>query len=336
MKKSKKVKYCRCLSLRLAGRVHAMVVDNDAHVVQALSAERYVNTISDLLECQANCSKDVGKQTKRDTGAHAEAGPGAGEAGPRLAKIMKLGDNDVEDIRGKCKGTQHAVLATLGNHLVYLLCKVMLVIVGPVRARHGHDLVVCATRVGSVRHSASMAVMSWVGPLLDTQALLHDPAKLTSMGFANPAEKVVADSAMCSDATLAKYTVLFMCNLLGRRLLSGLSYSWSLPMKFAQLLHQDRGVVQAGLAELKQWWAVLQEAEKVAHRDGFVQGMLHHMIWPSFQWPRKLLITLREYGFQHVHGSVRQELLDLFQGLANKKPMEDVFHELKAMESKSQ
>ena len=313
-----------------------MVVDNDAHVVQALSAERYVNTISDLLECQANCSKDVGKQTKRDTGAHAEAGPGAGEAGPRLAKIMKLGDNDVEDIRGKCKGTQHAVLATLGNHLVYLLCKVMLVIVGPVRARHGHDLVVCATRVGSVRHSASMAVMSWVGPLLDTQALLHDPAKLTSMGFANPAEKVVADSAMCSDATLAKFTVLFMCNLMGRRLLSGLSCSWSLPMKFAQLLHQGGGAVQAGLADLKQWWAVLQEAEKVAHRDGFVQGMLHHMIWPSFQWPRKLLITLREYGFQHVHGSVRQELLDLFQGLANKKPMEDVFHELKAMESKSQ
>ena len=287
-KKGDKVKYCRWFSF--FGRLEEFSPWwwTMAFVLSVLcSMKGIIGSIADLLERQAMHKKAMNKfPGDRKKRAHPDVSEKQGptQSGSKGPKLMKHGGNDVEAIRRKCAGTLHTVLATLTFQLNFLLCRMLCVMVQPVRESHGQYLVRTKACNGRVKLLSEWASMSWNAVLADTAALLAKPASLVQMGFLPAGGPGVDDAELQADAELAKYTLLFACCHLGKRLLSCLSYSWSVPMKFAQLLHEDPAVVAAGLAELQQWWLTLAAAEKCAHSSPAVRdlavrhGMAQHAL----------------------------------------------------------
>eukprot|EP00971_Amphidinium_carterae_P348174 6490362-Amphidinium_carterae.4 len=107
-------------------------------------------------------------------------------------------------------------------------------------------------------------------------------------------------------------------------------------MAFLGLLVSDEGVLRAHLKKLEDWYMIWCRAEEASHDNALIRGLLQDMIWPSMQWPRMVMISLHEAGWQSVPESVHSELTEWSHGFVSTKVTEDVIAELRRAESHSQ
>lgn len=287
--------------------------------------------MGELLSISAAHLESLRKGDLRETPSRPKA---AGAEPPN--KMMKHSDMSLDELRRKFKNTLQIVTAVLISRWNHKLATMLTVVVRPIRTNHGNRLVMSKSLLGLLQVSVDMASGRWNQELLDIVKHISDRETWKHMGMLGTDAEHVDEDEADMEKVVANYTMRFVLALLGRRLLAGLAYTMSLPHAMAKLLQSDESAVSATLKEMSSWWDTLWEAEKARHDRPSLADALHDCIWPAMQWPRRLLIGLAEVEFMKVPDWIRSELLAAFGGFSATKCVEDLFHDLRRLESKSE
>ena len=131
------------------------------------------------------------------------------------------------------------------------------------------------TKRGTVEVMANWATGSWRHEIA---AIVRFVAKsgtlMNNVGFMHPDGQDTAEHLRQEDMDLAEWTLKVLMALAARRIITCMSYTWSLPGRFAQLVHPEEGVQQAGLRILERWCEVLWKAEAAAATNPFLKSLL--------------------------------------------------------------
>ena len=286
----------------------------------------WLNHISELPMFAATGAADL-----EEGGGQALEHPPAAQGAEEQPRTVKDSNAEAERLRKGCFNTLHLALVVLCSLRTRMLCAMTLALVKPSRTAFGHMLVAAKTQSASVMWWATMANEEWLAELLETIKVQQDPAALGRIGFT-----MLHGESCGEDHQVANKMVLFLRCLLQSRLHSLLALSYSLPCKFAGLLHDTSSVRFATLKTLKAWWVRLQEVEEAATSDKWYQQLLVMLSWPVMQWPRRLLVALSEHDFEEVPSWVESQLQACFRGFLSTKITEDMFHELQRRENASE
>lgn len=153
---------------------------------------------------------------------------------------------------------------------------------------------------------------------------MSDASALRRIGFIGSIED--GGAACAQDVYLATKFVDFARELISARLKSSLLNEWCLPSRFALLVHHDEGVRSQALSEARQWWDILEQAERASGEDIFLRKILKDMAWPHQVWPREVLATLWECEFDSVAPDLECDLRAYTTRLCTTKAVEDAFN----------
>ena len=63
--------------------------------------------------------------------------------------------------------------------------------------------------------------------------------------------------------------------------------------------------MQAGLAELKQWWATFEKLELAAKSDSHAAALLQELSWPQQHFILMILMSLAETRFTFIPNDIK-------------------------------
>eukprot|EP00971_Amphidinium_carterae_P350257 6491458-Amphidinium_carterae.5 len=242
-----------------------------------------------------------------------------------------------EGVEGrKRKGTDSkailkVVVKTMTQPLHYYLVQAMIRICAPVRESHGEYLRKTNTRWGSAQHLAELAGGEWAECLNAVASVSLSSEFVSAIGLGvSHLDHLYSLLDVEEEQTLAEIVHTIMYRVIARRLLSYMSYSYSLPMKLFGLVDEREAMVQSTLTELSKWWEAWQflEAESNKGKTEY-DAVLEQLVWTSWDWPRRMLVILAEGEWQSVPPEVRDELLQTARLPAGTKQTEDGIREIR-------
>ena len=100
------------------------------------------------------------------------------------------------------------------------------------------------------------------------------------------------------------------------------------------MLLQD--VRKQACADLRQWRDFLVAAEQLAVGSTYVKDSVDSMVWPSWTWPRELLVGLAGCGSEKLPADLETAVHARWRGISSTVPCENVFKHLRKLEAASE
>lgn len=215
---------------------------------------------------------------------------------------------------------QHLCYMTLGNHSLHDMWVLLARVVASVKLEHGRA-------AGCEVWSHEMSLKTNTGYLADVLASLVDTDSLTGAGLLTSGSSGMgyqhSDEAA---AKVAQVVWAFVLSRIPSEVVWVRRYSHAPPGRFFALLRDSTR--EEALHELQAWWAILNEAERLAFHDDNTRGALSAMLWGKARWNREVFVGLDECQFEFVPADLREEIAQGSRAIGATKVAEDAFNVL--------
>ena len=245
-------------------------------------------------------------------------------------RSVEQSNRQVDYLRRKCKHTMHVSAKIMSSSITRNLTAMITEVSLPLRERFGVMLTTMHTRSGTLEYYRTMAAGDWEEELwLCSAALRASPEVLEEIRFETLDN---GNQSSMQGQRLADFTVRFVLSLMRERFCTLSAFRYSLPLRYAALLHYDERVVRGVLQELSEWWELLATLEEMATTRQYFKGLLKGIAWPDLPWVRMIFIKLAESEFTVVTPAVRTRLEACFKSLGTSVAAEMAFKILRGAE----
>ena len=136
--------------------------------------------------------------------------------------------------------------------------------------------------------------------LLDISRVAIAPDKLSECFIRAEEVDEPSEWEVQEDDKAAEHLFTFAVELLGSRYLHCSCLSWTFPWRASALLSEDPVILNEALRQMEIWWECLQNLDDEAEKSLAAMEFRRDLCWPLWEWPRELLLHLREYEFLQV------------------------------------
>jgi hypothetical protein len=192
----------------------------------------------------------------------------------------------------------------LVNHILcsprsWSLMTMMNLVNQPTRTWHGSARIRVGTRRGCLDFRLDMARGGWMLELVEIAGVMARTATVSQF-LATEADTFDTEAKHFAkeQQLLTQFSADYLVNLLGWRLMGGLALGDTFPGKLALLISPNKEEVQKCLAELKEWFATLEECENL--KCPIVDAFLKDIWWPRWEWICELRVILSEFEWAEV------------------------------------